>query len=245
MFKKIAKIFGAAPTKAISGEMLYEHLKNIGIDAEVIPEGSPDDTGRGRGMSDLETNQYSFSIKVKGIHIDVIQINGFLAAVGGTRVKSSSYRIDYIIRDSGQKIENLHGNLEKKQKRTLGKEWVVLDWPKHCVRIFGVPVYASQTDTLFPSLDTLEDYDKKAWWVRRMLESGHFVPMVDDPPAHCAICDVVQAFPISSLKGGYFSDGVVFHNDSYPDLPHSMYVCEKCRSKYPSNKAIYDDLIDR
>ena len=78
MFKKIAEIFGGLsfPTKGVSGERLYQHLINIGIDAEVIPEGSPDAPGRGPGMSDLETNQDSFSIKVKGLHIDVIQING-------------------------------------------------------------------------------------------------------------------------------------------------------------------------
>ena len=171
MFKKIAEIFGGPSfsTKEVSGESLFEHLKNIGINAEVIPEGSPDDPGRGPGMSDLETNQYSFSIKVKGIHIDVIQINRFLAVRTGV-----VYRIDYIVRDSGQKIEDLFRKLDKKQNRTLGKEWVVLDWPKHCVRIFGAQAYASQTDTLFLSLDTLEDYDKKAWQVRRMLESGQF-----------------------------------------------------------------------
>ncbi len=89
--------------------------------------------------------------------------------------KSTIYRIDYIVRDSGQKIEDLFRRLDKKQNRTLVKEWVVLDWPNHCVRIFGVPVYVSQTDTLFPSLNTLEDYDKKAWQVRRMLESGRFL----------------------------------------------------------------------
>ncbi len=58
MFKKVTEFFGglSLPTKDISGEKIYEHLINIGIDAEVIPEGSPDDPGRGRGMSDLETN---------------------------------------------------------------------------------------------------------------------------------------------------------------------------------------------
>ncbi|MCZ6548422.1 MAG: hypothetical protein O6837_09955 [Deltaproteobacteria bacterium] len=178
MFKKVTEFFGglSLPTKDISGEKIYEHLINIGIDAEVIPEGSPDDPGRGRGMSDLETNQYSFSIKVKGLHIDVIQINRFLAGGYGRGTSPHPvYRIDYIIRDSGQKIEDLFRRLDKKQNRTLVKEWVVLDWPNHCVRIFGVPVYVSQTDTLFPSLNTLEDYDKKAWQVRRMLESGRFL----------------------------------------------------------------------
>ena len=45
MFKKVTEFFGglSLPTKDISGEKIYEHLINIGIDAEVIPEGSPDD----------------------------------------------------------------------------------------------------------------------------------------------------------------------------------------------------------
>ena len=125
-------------------------------------------------MSDLETNQYSFSIKVKELHIDVIQINRFLAACIESGTKHTVYRIDYILKDSGQKIEDLFRKLDKTQNLWLAKEWVVLDWPKHCVRIFGAQAYASQTDTLFLSLDTLEDYDKKAWQVRRMLESGQF-----------------------------------------------------------------------
>ncbi len=45
MFKKVTEFFGglSLPTKDISGEKIYEHLINIGIDAEVIPEGSPED----------------------------------------------------------------------------------------------------------------------------------------------------------------------------------------------------------
>ncbi|MDA2916019.1 hypothetical protein MYX64_04135 [Nitrospinae bacterium AH_259_B05_G02_I21] len=175
MFKKIAEFLRLSPTKEISGEMLYEHLKNIGIDAEVIPKGSQDDPGRGRGMSDLETNQDSFSIKVKGLNLDIIQINRFLAVeIYITRRKYTVYRIDYIVRDSGQKIEDLFRKLDKEQKQTLAKEWVVLDWPNHCVRIFGVPFYSPQTDTIFPSWKTIQDFDTKAWRIREMLESGQF-----------------------------------------------------------------------
>ncbi|MDA2915428.1 hypothetical protein MYX64_01045 [Nitrospinae bacterium AH_259_B05_G02_I21] len=106
MFKKIAEIFGAAPTKEISGERLYEHLKNIGIDAEVIPKGSPDDL-------ELSESKYSFTIKVKGLHIDVIQI--YTYEIGIPRRSSLSsyqsydfeiyFQFDYIVRNyEGNKI---------------------------------------------------------------------------------------------------------------------------------------------
>lgn len=62
-------------------------------------------------------------------------------------------------------------------------------------------------------------------------------------PARCGICDAVQPFEVGSLRGGHFPEGVVLLKDSYPDLPHDTYVCEKCRAKHPSTKAIYDYLI--
>ena len=186
MFKKIAKIFGAAPTKDISGERLYEHLKNIGIDAEVIPEGSQDDPGPDRSPQRIPGNKYSFSIKVKGLHFDVIQINRYARDPYST-AGYDDYRTDYIVRDSGEKIEDLKRNSRAYQFLLAPR--VSLDWKNHCVRMYSGRMgfityhetiiskeervkYVFLKDDKFPSLETLEDYDKKAWQVRRMLESG-------------------------------------------------------------------------
>lgn len=65
-----------------------------------------------------------------------------------------------------------------------------------------------------------------------------------ESPAHCAVCDATQDFPVSSLvPGAHFPDGVLLLKQFYPDLPHNMFVCEKCRKEHPSTKAIYTHLI--
>lgn len=179
MFGKVRDFFSGLsfPTKEVSGERLYQHLINIGIDAEVIPEGSPDAPGPEKG------NEYSFSIKVKGLNIDVIRINRGQYLVWSTRYgwrRTNQYRIVYIVRDSGQNIQKLEENLDEEQKRKLLMEQgVSLDWQDHCVRIYGVGVdfltnremiidqkervkYVFLMGDWFPSLETLELCDKQA-----------------------------------------------------------------------------------
>ncbi len=89
-------------------------------------------------------------------------------------------------------MQNLEGKLEEEEKRTLEKEWVTFDWQNHCVKIWGTKAdfvsyheeikdqkekvnYVFLKDIWFPSLKTIESNDKKAWQVRRMLESGRFL----------------------------------------------------------------------
>ena len=87
------------------------------------------------------------------------------------------------------------------------------------------------------------------WAIRRLFEIGAMTPEEKEilaekvKPARCGICDAVQPFEVHSLRGGYFPEGAVLLKDSYPDLPHDAYVCEKCKGKHPSTKAIYDYLI--
>lgn len=63
--------------KDVSGERLHEHLKNMGIDAEIIPEGSWDEPRPLLRWWSGGSLIYTFSVRLKGLNIDAIQINEY------------------------------------------------------------------------------------------------------------------------------------------------------------------------
>ena len=183
------------PKNDIAGERLYRHLKNMGLDADLIPKGSPDAPGIESPKKHGEP-EYSFSIRLRGLNIDVIQVKRYNIVPNyvccGCYV---GYRIDYIIRG----FERDKWHLEKKLKNLGASEWdkifkgnvrlVKPDEENRCVRIYvfsptlredrtvieevGKRVnYVSIKDVDLPSKETIEAYDKIAFDVRKIIESG-------------------------------------------------------------------------
>jgi hypothetical protein len=235
MFRESKPFWDGLRIPSLLGELLFEHLKKIGIDVDVIrPRGSPDDLWQ-------ISADYSFSIKVKGLNFNVLQLNGFIA----DEMDSAYYQIDYIIRDSEMNVWDVMPTLKWKQKRklekTLGRSRVsVEDWNR-CVRLHGRK-HEGTIFGQFPTKETLEHYDMRALAVRRLLENEP--SLWDQPlwtfveePARCGICNAVQPFPVSSLtEKAYFPEfritsGALLLKDAPPYPPHNMYVCETCRKR--------------
>lgn len=175
--------------KDISGERLFEHLKNIGIDAEIIID-----------IDDYLVEvtwlkpDYSFSIRLKGLNIDIIQIKHYSSGFEyGSYV---GYRIDYIVRG----FERNKWHLEKKLKRLgdsglfklslFGKTFCVSpDKENRFIRLYVFnPLLGGETIVVeeggkrvkyrylknaeLPSRETLKAYDKIARSVRKIIENG-------------------------------------------------------------------------
>ena len=165
--------------KDISGERLFEHLKNIGIDAEIIID-----------IDDYLVEvtwwlkpDYSFSIRLKGLNIDIIQIKHY--SHGFEYGSYVGYRIDYILR--GFDKDKWH--LKKKLKKLGDSEFRVS--PDRESRFVGLYVFepllrGEQTVTIeggkrvkyrylkndeLPSRDTIEAYNEIALYVRKILEN--------------------------------------------------------------------------
>ena len=116
LLNKIKAAFRPPPfTKDISGERLYEHLKNMDIGAEIMSTASSYELRPVLRWFSRRSLNYSFSIRLKGLNIDVIQINKYEIEYGD---EDSSYfqyyyQIDYIV--TGFEKEKWH--LKRKLKK--------------------------------------------------------------------------------------------------------------------------------
>ncbi len=181
------------PQVEISGSRLYEHLKNIGIDAEIIPDIGIESLLK-HGMP-----EYSFSIRLQGLNIDVIQIKRYNIFVPYCYMGYIGYRTDYIVRGFGR--DKWH--LEKKLKKLGDSTWVKTlcmfgkkvnavspDKMNQCIRIYtylpllnGGEIMIEEhgkrvkhvfvKDAELPSKETIEAYNKIALSVRRIIEGGY------------------------------------------------------------------------
>lgn len=147
--------------KDISGQRLHQHLKNMGIDAEIIPRGTRGDPGIESCWFSVKPKYY-YSIRVKGLNFDVIQIKRY-DEFGPEHTRGyMGYRIEYIVRG----FERQKWHLSKRLKRlgssrmaslisvkTFGAKKVVKvspDKENQCVRIYAY----------IPFLNTLLNTDK-------------------------------------------------------------------------------------
>lgn len=185
---------GFCEPKDISAYRLYQHLRDMGIDA------SPPER---RIKEKYARSWIQYPIRLKGLNIDEIQLNKVYNLLGEDYFHS--YRIDYIVRgfekekwQLKRKLEELEFSVPSSvsryctyQDKDPNKVMILPEKKDHLIRIKGLNYmvdhcrekmivekggkrvkYGSLKDEFFPSRETITAYDNIALRVRRILEGG-------------------------------------------------------------------------
>ncbi|UCH05214.1 MAG: hypothetical protein JSW05_03360 [Candidatus Thorarchaeota archaeon] len=116
MFRRIS----GAPT-----ESLCEYLKQIGIDAEVLPSGSPEEIGGYRTFRSGGSN--AGCIKVKGQNVDLVQL--LLRGMTGPLGAAGDFDAHFVVRGNVEgKEKQLKAKAKEKKEGFVKKKLVDVKW---------------------------------------------------------------------------------------------------------------------
>ncbi len=117
--KMFRRIIGA-PT-----ERLCEHLRKMGIDAEVLPSGSPEEIGGYRTFRSGGSN--AGCIKVKGQNVDLVQL--LMRGMAGPMGAAGVFDVHFVVRGNLEgKEEQLKAEAKEKKEGFVKKKLIDVQW---------------------------------------------------------------------------------------------------------------------